>query len=140
MRILSTVLVSALLCAGSLHAQKPEHAGNGKHEKKEQNKNHKKKNKYFSSKEKNVIESYYSSLPPGQQKKLKRTGSLPPGWQKKVSVGERMPDEYIKIAKPIPYDLKLKLESDPNSKLFQIANKIFRVEIGTNRLLAEIQF
>jgi hypothetical protein len=35
-----------------------------------------------------VIRDYYAPryrrLPPGQRKKLARTGSLPPGWQKKM--------------------------------------------------------
>lgn len=30
------------------------------------------------------------SLPPGLEKKVKRTGQLPPGWQKKLAVGERL--------------------------------------------------
>jgi hypothetical protein len=41
----------------------------------------------FSRREVQVIREYYApkyrSLPPGLQKKLRRTGQLPPGWQQK---------------------------------------------------------
>jgi hypothetical protein len=42
----------------------------------------------FSPHDAHVIREYYAPryhrLPPGQRKKLARTGSLPPGWQKKM--------------------------------------------------------
>ena len=42
----------------------------------------------FSSREVRVIREYYTpryrNLPPGLQKKLRRTGQLPPGWRKKM--------------------------------------------------------
>lgn len=138
MKIINIALAAALLCTGSLYAQKPEHAGKGKKEKK--HKKHHKHNKHFSSQEKEQIQAYYSSLPYGQQKKLRRTGSLPPGWQDKVNIGETVPREYINVAQPVPHDLEIMLNLQPNSKLLQISNKILRVEIGTNRLLGEIQF
>ncbi len=41
----------------------------------------------FSRRDQQVIREYYApryqSLPPGLQKKYRRTGQLPPGWQKK---------------------------------------------------------
>ena len=41
----------------------------------------------FSSRDVHVLREYYApryrGLPPGLQKKLRRTGQLPPGWQKK---------------------------------------------------------
>jgi hypothetical protein len=41
----------------------------------------------FSPRERHVIHEYYAPryrhLPPGLQKKLRRTGQLPPGWQKR---------------------------------------------------------
>lgn len=43
---------------------------------------------WFSPRERQVIREYYApryrSLPPGLQKKLRRTGRLPPGWAKKL--------------------------------------------------------
>lgn len=46
----------------------------------------------FSTRDVQVLREYYApryrSLPPGLQKKLRRTGHLPPGWQKKF---ERFP-------------------------------------------------
>ena len=42
----------------------------------------------FSPREVRVIREYYTpryrNLPPGLQKKLRRTGQLPPGWRKKM--------------------------------------------------------
>lgn len=42
----------------------------------------------FSAREVEVIREYYApryrSLPPGLQKKLRRTGHLPPGWEKRL--------------------------------------------------------
>jgi hypothetical protein len=44
---------------------------------------------WFSPREVQLIREYYGpryrSLPPGLQKKLRRTGRLPPGWQKKLA-------------------------------------------------------
>ena len=141
MKVFTSFILASLLCSGSLYAKKPEHAGNGNKGKKEKkHKNYKKQNKHFSSKDANMINSYYKNLPPGLQKKMKKGGQLPPGWSKKVSIGKPVPDEYIKIAVPAPKDLKIKLDLDSNIKLLQISNKLIKVEVGTNRLLGEIQF
>lgn len=138
MKVLHSILLSGMLCTGTLYADKPEHAGHEKKEKK--HKKHKKENKQFSSQEKSEIESYYSSLPPGLQKKMRRKGELPPGWSQKVRLGEPMPEEYIRRAEPVSDDLRVKLHIDPNTQLLQISNRILRVELGTNRLLGEFQF
>ena len=138
MKIFTFFILASILGSGSLYAKKPEHAGNGNKGKKE--KKHKKYNKHFSSSDAKTISSYYRDLPPGLQKKMRKGGQLPPGWSKKVSVGKPVPDEYIKIAKPAPKELKIKLNLDSNIKLLQFSNKLIKVEVGTNRLLGEIQF
>ena len=138
MKILLSIALITCLSAGSLYAKKPEHAEKVKKHKKQ--KQHKKKKKHFSSNEKNIINEYYKNLPPGLQKKMKKGGRLPSGWSKKVLVGEPIPKEYIKIATPVSKDLRLKLKLETNTKLLHIANRLVKVEIGTNRLLAEIQF
>lgn len=144
MKILNSILLTTALCTGTLYADKPEHAGHNKHEKKnkknKQHKKHKKEHGHFSSEETRQIESYYSSLPYGLQKKIRHGKDLPPGWNKKVRVGEAMPQEYIDYAQPVSNDLRIKLQVDSQTKLLQISNRIFRVEIGTNRLLGEFQF
>lgn len=147
MKILNSILLTTALCTGALYADKPEHAGHNKHNKHEkknkknkQHKKHKKEHKNFSSEETRQIESYYNSLPYGLQKKIRHGKDLPPGWNNKVRVGEAMPQEYIDYAEPVSNDLRIKLQVDSQTKLLQISNRIFRVEIGTNRLLGEFQF
>jgi len=133
MKLFSSILVLILVSTSALYAKKPEHAGNGN--KGQKNKSH--KHEYS---EENTVNEYYRSLPPGLQKKMKRGGELPPGWAKKMVVGKPVPDEYMKIAVPAPDDLKLRLKIDSHTKLLQIANRLLKVEVGSNRLLAEIKF
>ncbi len=143
MRIIVSLVAVALLASTSVYAKKPEHAGQGKKEKKQ--KQHKKKHqqqvKSFSTGERSTIQNYYRNLPPGLQKKLRRTGELPPGWEKKVNVGKPLPQEYITIAKPIPYELEAQLPAGPiGSKLLQIADRVVRVEAGTNMVIEALKF
>lgn len=141
MKIFKFFILASVLCAGSLYAKKPEHAGSGnKGQKEKKQKSHKKQNKHFSSKDKDTINAYYRDLPPGLQKKMKRGGELPPGWSKKVSIGQSFPQEYMNIAKPAPTDLKIRLNLDANIRLLQISNRLIKVEVGTNRILGEIRF
>jgi len=147
MRILSSLLVLTVLSTGSLYAKKPEHAGNGnkekkekKHKKQKKNKKQSQQNRHFSSEDVNTVQTYYRDLPPGLQKKMRKGGRLPPGWSKKVYVGQPVPQEYMKIAKPAPDDLRIKLKLDSNTKLLEISNRLLKVELGTNRLLGEIKF
>lgn len=138
MRIITSVVLVALLCTGTLYADKPEHASKGK---KEKHQKHEKQKKHFSSSEKGKIQNYYSTLPPGLAKKLKRGGQLPPGWQNRVSVGERIPTEYLSYASAVPFKLESQLSAGPvGSKLLQIADRIVRIEAGTNIVLDAIKF
>lgn len=138
MNILMSVIIVNLMCTGSLFDGKPEHAGHGHEVKKE--KKYKKHNKCFSTKDENTIKNYYRNLARGLQKKMRRDGKLPPGWDKKVSIGKPIPKEYLKIAKPVADDLRIRLHLDSKTKLLQISNKLLKVEIGTNRLLGELKF
>lgn len=142
MRVVLSIVLAAVLSMGTLYADKPSHAGKGKKEKK-----HKvyKKNKHakkgFSIGDRGAIRAYYSTLPPGLAKKLKRGKQLPPGWQKKVSVGQPLPQEYLQYAKPMTYRLQGQLSVGPiGSKVLQLADKIIRVEAGTNMILDVINF
>lgn len=138
MRVIASIIAASLLCTGTLYAKKPEHAGKGKKEK--SHKKHKKANRHFSSKERHIIQAYYKNLPPGLQKKMRRGGELPPGWEKKVSVGKQIPHEYMTVAKPLPAELSAQIPAGPvGSKLLQIADKIIRVETGTNMVLEALE-
>ncbi len=143
MKILTSLVTVSLLLSTGLYAKKPEHAGQGKKEK--AHKKHQKKLREtsytFSRQEKNTIQNYYRSLPPGLQKKMRRTGTLPPGWEKKLNVGKPLPQEYITIAKPVPYELSAQLPAGPiGSKLLQIADRVVRVEAGTNMVIEALKF
>jgi len=138
MKIVTTILLAGALCTGTLYAKKPEHAGKEKHKKHQKNR-YTKNN--FSSNEKWRVYSYYKTLPQGLVKKLKRGGELPPGWQKKVSVGKPIPYEYLEYAKPVPDKLESQLTAGPiGSKVLQIADRIIRIEAGTNIVLDAIRF
>ncbi|PHR57074.1 MAG: hypothetical protein COA44_06695 [Arcobacter sp.] len=138
MKIVTSIILAAVLCTSTAYAQKPEHAGKGKKEKKQKQNN--KQNKSFSSSEARTVSNYYDNLPRGLQKKMKRDGKLPPGWSKKVTVGKPIPKEYLELAEPVPNSLRIKLHIGAHEQLFQISNKLLRVEIGTNILLGEINF
>jgi len=146
MKIVASIILATALCTGTLYAAKPEHAGKNKskqhkkdkHHKKQKNKKHKKQ---FSSREQGAVHSYYRSLPPGLAKKLRRGKQLPPGWQNKVSVGQPIPKEYLVYAKPVPRELELQLSAGPiGSKVLQLADRVVRIEAGTNMVLDAIRF
>ena len=142
MKTVTSIILATALCTGSLYADKPSHAGKGKSkEHKEHKKQHKNKKKHFSSREQGNIQAYYRSLPPGLAKKLRRGGDLPAGWQKKVSVGQPIPHEYLMYAKPVPRELEYQLTAGPvGSKILQLADRVVRIEAGTNMVLDAIKF
>ncbi len=143
MKILTSIILATALCTSTLYAEKPSHAGKGKSkEHKKYKKQKKQKNKkHFSSREQGSIQAYYRSLPPGLAKKLRRGGNLPAGWQKKVSVGEPIPQEYLMYAKPVPRELEFQLSAGPiGSKVLQLADRVVRIEAGTNMVLDAIKF
>lgn len=143
MKIVTSIILATALCTGSLYAEKPSHAGKGKskqHKKYKKQKKQKNK-KHFSSREQGSIQAYYRSLPPGLAKKLRRGGHLPAGWQKKVSVGQPIPQEYLMYAKPVPRELEYQLSAGPvGSKVLQLADRVVRIEAGTNMVLDAIKF
>ncbi len=144
MKIVTSIILATALCTGTLYADKPEHAGKNKSKQHKKNKKHKKykqSKKQFSSQEQGAVYSYYRSLPPGLAKKLRRGKQLPPGWQNKVSVGQPIPQEYMMYAKPVPRELELQLSTGPiGSKVLQIADRVVRIEAGTNMVLDAIRF
>lgn len=145
MKIVLSIVLATVLSMGTLYADKPSHAGKGKKEKKQKKNKHHKKNKHakknFSMGDTGAIRAHYSSLPRGLVKKLRRGGQLPQGWKKKVSVGQPIPQEYLQYATPMPYRLQSELSVGPiGSKILQIADKVIRVEAGTNMILDAIDF
>ncbi len=143
MKLMTSIILATALCTGTLYADKPSHAGKGKSKEHKKHKKHKrdKHERHFSSREQGNIQSYYRSLPPGLAKKLRRGGQLPAGWQKKVSVGQPIPHEYLMYAKPVPRELEYQLSAGPvGSKILQLADRVVRIEAGTNMVLDAIKF
>jgi hypothetical protein len=143
MKIITSVILATLLSTGTLYADKPEHAGKKEHKEKKHKKHKKEKHakKHFSSKDKGRVSEYYRTLPPGLAKKLKRGGELPRGWQTKVRVGQPIPYEYLRYAEAVPPRLESQLSAGPiGSKVLQIADRVIRIEAGTNMVLDAIKF
>jgi hypothetical protein len=136
----STLLSITLLFAGSALYAKPPHAEEkGKHAKKE-HKAHKKAAKHhsknFSRADRSTIWDYYRNLPPGLQKKYRRTGELPPGWTKKVRVGQPFPAEYERYARPLPPELRDSVMRDSlGVEVIRIGQKVLRLEGATRTIL-----
>ncbi len=143
MKIITSVMITALLSAGTLYADKPEHAGKKEHKEKKQKKHKKEKHakRHFSGKDESRVSEYYRTLPPGLAKKLRRGGELPRGWQTKVRVGQPIPYEYLRYAEAVPLRLENQLSAGPvGTKLLQLAERVVRIEAGTNMVLDAIKF
>jgi hypothetical protein len=94
MKSLMCVAMFALLSSGVVNGSQGPHGG----QKWKQSKNHRVEEEnrgevgavhvVFLPRELQIISEYYApryrNLPPGQRKKLARTGQLPPGWQKRM--------------------------------------------------------
>lgn len=140
MKIVTSSILAVLLCTGTVYAGKPEHAGKKEHkQKKHKKEKHAKHN--FSSRDQGRVSEYYRTLPPGLAKKLRRGGDLPHGWQTKVRVGQPIPYEYLRYAEAVPPRLESQLSAGPvGSKLLQLADRVVRIEAGTNMVLDAIRF
>src|SRR5262245_22141754 len=72
----------------------------------------------FSPRDVRLIRAYYGpryrGLPPGLQKKLRRTGSLPPGWQKKLQPFPVVLERQLVV---LPYGYR-RVVIDGNAVLF----------------------
>jgi len=78
-------------------------------------------------------------LPPGLEKKLKRTGELPPGWEKKLVKGGYLDDDLYSYCRP--FDKSDKYPGHPEyrfengTELLQIQNRIIRIKRDTREIL-----
>ena len=70
-------------------------------------------------------------LPPGLEKKAKRTGELPPGWQKKLAVGRELDVEVVAHAEvviPLGADGALTIEVEGRViKLVETTREILEI-------------
>lgn len=135
----STLLATALLFAGSALYAKPPHAeekGKAHKEHKAQKKAAKHHNKGFSRADRSTIQDYYRNLPPGLQKKYRRTGEMPPGWATKVQVGKPLPVEYDRYVHRLPRELSDSVMRDSvGVEVIRIGQKVLRLERATRTIL-----
>ena len=119
------VLVGLVACAANLSFTTPSEAGPNKHGKHGNS-------GYFAPYEVQVIRQYYAPryqrLPPGLQKKLRRTGQLPPGWQKRFAPFPVVVERQL-IVLPRPYRRGIvdgyAVVFDPRSQLIIDAAPLF---------------
>jgi hypothetical protein len=148
MKFITSIILAILLPLGTVYADKPEHAGKKEYKEKKQKKAKYKKEKkqkhvkkHFSGEDKSRVSKYYKTLPPGLAKKLRRGGGLPHGWQTKVRIGQPIPYEYLRYAEAVPPRLESQLSVGPiGSQVLKIADRVVRIEAGTNMVLDAIRF
>ncbi|WP_395054621.1 hypothetical protein [Polaromonas sp.] len=161
---LPLVLVAALM-AGSVWAEKPEWAGQGKggkHEQKENRGDNRNDNRsggnkdaavrvapaqvsvggYFGAPQRVVVQEYYGQqyragrCPPGLAKK--NNGCLPPGQAKKWAVGQPLPSDVRFY--PVPQSVVLQLGVPPaGHKYVRVAADILLIAVGTGLIVDAIQ-
>jgi hypothetical protein len=134
-----TALLSTVLLLGStaLYAKPPHAQGQGNDKEKHAQKHDFKRHApQFSRAEQNTVRSYYDNLPPGLAKKYRRTGTLPPGWEQKVRPGQILPPEYLKIAVPLPPELRESLDPGPvGSTVIRLHDRILRIHEKSHEIL-----
>ena len=161
MRTLPFVLVVAL-AAGTVWAEKPEWAGQGKGGKQAQkerdhdNDGSGKKNGqqaksptqdvrvggYFGDQQRVVVREYYGKqysagrCPPGLAKK--NNGCMPPGQAKKWAVGQPLPRDVVYY--PVPQSVVIQLGAPPaGHKYVRVASDILLIAIGSSMIVDAIQ-
>jgi Ni/Co efflux regulator RcnB len=151
LRILPVVLMAALT-AGTVLAQRPDWAGQGKDGKNEQKGQEKGKKKqqgsqevriggYFGDQQRVVTREYYDKqyragrCPPGLAKK--DNGCMPPGQAKKWNVGQPLPRDVVYY--PLPQSLIIGLGAPPaGHKYVRVSTDILLVALGTNLIVDAI--
>ena len=161
MRTLPFVLV-VTLAAGTVWAEKPEWAGQGKggkqahQERDHDNDGPGKKNAqqaklpiqdvrvggYFGDQQRVVVREYYGKqysagrCPPGLAKK--NNGCMPPGQAKKWAVGQPLPRDVVYY--PVPQSVVIQLGAPPaGHKYVRVASDILLIAIGSSMIVDAIQ-
>ena len=161
MRTLPFVLAVAV-AAGTVWAEKPEWAGQGKGGKQAQkerdhdNDGPGKKNAqqtkqatqdvrvsgYFGDQQRLVVREYYGKqysagrCPPGLAKK--NNGCMPPGQAKKGAVGQPLPRDVVYY--PVPQSVVIQLGAPPaGHKYVRVASDILLIAIGSSMIVDAIQ-
>jgi hypothetical protein len=135
---LIAVVVSALLAAPAL-ADKPGHAGKGKHKGKDQGPD---KVVIFADRERDAVRGYWiethgrGNCPPGLAKK--RNGCLPPGQAKKrYVVGRRLPAAMV--VQPVPQMIITRLQPVPAGyEYVMLDGDLLKLALGTRLVVDAI--
>jgi len=161
-------VVAAMLMAGPVLAEKPEWAGEGKHEKKDhkekkyKEKKHKdkhdddkssghrhessdrsdKSHKYFEDRHRVVVHEYYQEqFRHGRCPPglaKKNNGCMPPGQAKKWSVGHRLPRDVVYYEVPDSLVVQLGRPSAGN-KYVRVATDILLIAVGSSMVIDAVQ-
>lgn len=160
LRTLPLVLVAAL-AAGTVWAEKPEWAGQGKggkHQQKEKERGGDKGGQdgqqvrpaqqdirvgaYFGDRQRVVVQEYYGKqysagrCPPGLAKK--NNGCMPPGQAKKWAVGQPLPRDVVYY--PVPQSVVVQLGIPPaGHKYVRVAGDILLIAVGTSMIVDAMQ-
>jgi Ni/Co efflux regulator RcnB len=144
-KLLLGVGLAFIFAAGPVFADKPEWAGNNKHEKK-WNKSEKHADehghRYFTDHHRHAVSEYYGKqydggkkCPPGLAKK--NNGCLPPGQAKKWRVGHPLPHDVVYYG--VPRSLFIQLGAPPQGhKYVRVGADILMIAIGSGMVVDAI--
>ena len=142
-------LLTGILAAGPVMADKPSWAGKGKEERRDDDKGDRRDNggprgerRHFEDRHRALVHDYYSEqfrggrCPPGLAKK--RNGCMPPGQAKKWQVGRALPRDVIYYEVPQP--LVVQIGMPPSGyRYVRVASDILMIAIGTGMVIDAIQ-
>lgn len=140
-KFLSALFIACIFSVNPAFADKPEWAGNNKHEKKkEKGEKHAYKHgeAYFTDHHRHAVSEYYGKnyrsgkCPPGLAKK--QNGCLPPGQAKKWQKGKPLPHDVIYYN--VPRSLVIELGVPPQGyKYVRVGADILMIAIGTRMVV-----
>lgn len=140
-KFLSALFIACIFSANPAFADKPEWAGNNKHEKKKEKEEkhaHKHGQTYFTDHHRHVVNEYYGKshragkCPPGLAKK--QNGCLPPGQAKKWQMGKPLPHDVVYYS--VPRSLVIELGVPPQGhKYVRVGADILMIAIGTRMVV-----
>lgn len=144
-KFLLGIAMAFVFAANPAFADKPEWAGNNKHEKNKSKKEkhaHKSGDRYFTDHHRHAVQEYYGrnygggkKCPPGLAKKS--NGCLAPGQAKKWRVGHPLPHDVIYYS--VPRSLVIQLGVAPHGhKYVRVGADILMIAIGTGMVVDAI--
>ncbi len=114
----------------------PAAAPNAKVNNHKKHKKHSGKKQRYDKKQRQHVQHYYRSLPPGLYKKRARGGKLPRGWQKRIAIGRTLPADYLINAPLAPRDLLKEMPPLPaGSMMLHLEHQMILIDKHTRHIL-----